>query len=89
VVDIQRFLPCKIRPIKLSFWEEIEVKKKIDMLIALRKMKPSTLEYACKVTLLVKKVVVGGSVEITNHSVSKHIEIHFWASSRRCFDPTK
>jgi hypothetical protein len=54
-VDTQRFPPCKTTPNKLSFWEEAEVKKKIDILITLRKMKPSTFEYAYNVTLPMKK----------------------------------
>ncbi len=89
MVDTQRFPPCRTTPIRLSFWEETKVKKKIDMLIALGKMKPSTLEYAYMVTLPLKKTIVGGSVEITDHSISKHIETLSDASSRRCFDPTK
>jgi len=54
-VDTQAFLPCRTTPSKLSFWEEVEVKKQIDALVALGKMKPSTSDYACKVTLLMKK----------------------------------
>jgi hypothetical protein len=42
-------------PNKLSFWEEAEVKKQIDMLVALGKTKPSISKYAYKVTLPVKK----------------------------------
>jgi hypothetical protein len=55
VVDIQRFPPCRTTPNKLSFWEEVEVKKKIDILITLKKMKLSTFKYAYKVTLPMKK----------------------------------
>jgi hypothetical protein len=55
IVDIQRFLPYRTTPSKLSFWEEAEVKKQIDALVVLRKMKPNTLDYACKVTLSMKK----------------------------------
>jgi hypothetical protein len=39
----------------LSYWEEVEVKKHIDVLVELGKMKPSGSEYACHVTLPVKK----------------------------------
>jgi hypothetical protein len=39
----------------LFLWEEVEVKRQIDVLISLGKMKSSSSEYACKVTLLVKK----------------------------------
>lgn len=55
VVDNQGFLPCRTMPRRLSFWEEAKVKKQIDTLMALGKMKPSSYHYACKVTLLVKK----------------------------------
>jgi hypothetical protein len=55
VVDNQGFLPCKTMPRRLSFWEEAKVKKQIDALMALGKMKPSSYQYACKVTLLAKK----------------------------------
>jgi hypothetical protein len=54
-VDTQGFPPCKITPSRVSFWEEIKVKKQIGVLVTLGKMKPNTLEYACKVTLLIKK----------------------------------
>jgi hypothetical protein len=39
----------------LSYWEGAEVKRQIDALVELGKMKPSSSEYACHVTLLVKK----------------------------------
>jgi hypothetical protein len=39
----------------LSYWEEAKVKKKIYALVDLGKVKPSDSEYACRVTLLVKK----------------------------------
>lgn len=54
-MDTQGFLSCRTIPSKLSLWEEVEVKKQIDALVALGKMKPSTLDYACKVILLMKK----------------------------------
>jgi hypothetical protein len=39
----------------LSYWEEVEVKRQIDVLVDLGKMKPSDSEYACRVTLPVKR----------------------------------
>jgi hypothetical protein len=44
--------PCEN---KLSFWEEEKLKRHIDALIKLGKMKPSTSKYACRVTLPIKK----------------------------------
>ncbi len=54
-IDTQGFPPCNMSPGRLSFWEETEVKRQIDALIDLGKMKPSNSEYACRVTLPVKK----------------------------------
>jgi hypothetical protein len=54
-VDTQGFPPCKASPGRLSYWEEAEVKRQIDVLVDLGKMKPSSSEYACRVTLPVKK----------------------------------
>jgi len=54
-IDMQGFPPCKASPGRLSYWEEIEVKRQIDALVDLGKMKPSNSKYACRVTLLVKK----------------------------------
>jgi hypothetical protein len=54
-IDTQGFPPCKASPGRLSYWEEAEVKKQIDALVDLGKMKPSNSEYACQVTLPVKK----------------------------------
>jgi hypothetical protein len=54
-VDTQGFLSCRTILSKLSLWEEAEVKKQIDALMALNKMKLSTLDYACKITLPMKK----------------------------------
>jgi len=39
----------------LSYWEEVEVKRQIDALVDLGKMKPSDSEYACCVTLPAKR----------------------------------
>ncbi len=54
-IDTQGFPPCNMSPGRLSFWEETEVKRQIDALIDLGKMKPSNSEYACRVTLPIKK----------------------------------
>jgi len=42
-------------PSRLSYWEEAKVKRQIDVLVNLGKMRPSNSEYACCVTLLVKR----------------------------------
>jgi hypothetical protein len=54
-IDTQGFPPCRVAPGRLSYWEEAEVKRQIDVLVDLGKMKPSDSEYACKVTLPIKK----------------------------------
>jgi len=54
-IDTQGFPACKVAPGRLSYMEEAEVKKQIDMLVELGKMKPSDSKYACRVTLPVKK----------------------------------
>jgi hypothetical protein len=54
-IDTQGFPPCRVAPGRLSFWEETEVKRQIDTLVEMRKMRPSDSEYACRVTLPVKK----------------------------------
>jgi len=54
-IDTQGFPPCRVAPGRLSFWEETEVKRQIDTLVEMGKMRPSDSEYACRVTLLVKK----------------------------------
>jgi len=43
VVDTQGFSPCRTKPSRLFFREEGEVKKQIDALVMLGKMKPNTL----------------------------------------------
>jgi hypothetical protein len=55
VVDIQGFPPCKVFPSWLSYWKEVEVKRQINVLVDLGKVKPNNFDYACCVTLLVKK----------------------------------
>jgi hypothetical protein len=54
-IDTQGFPPCRVAPGRLSYWEEAEVKRQIDVLVDLGKMKPSDSEYACRVTLPIKK----------------------------------
>ncbi len=54
-IDTQGLPPCKTSPARLSYWEETEVKRQIDVLVDLGKMRPSNSEYACRVTLLAKK----------------------------------
>jgi hypothetical protein len=49
------FPPCRASPGRLSYWEEAEVKRQIDVLVELGKMRPSSSEYACRVALPVKK----------------------------------
>ncbi len=48
-------MPCRATPGRLSYWEEAEVKRQIDVLVDLGKMRPSNSKYACRVTLPVKK----------------------------------
>jgi hypothetical protein len=54
-VDTQGFPPCRASPGRLSYWEEVEVKRQIDALVELGKMRPSSSEYAYRVTLPAKK----------------------------------
>jgi hypothetical protein len=54
-IDTQGFPPCNACPGRLSFREEAEVKRQIDLLVDLGKMRPSNSEYACRITLPVKK----------------------------------
>jgi hypothetical protein len=54
-IDTQGFPPCKASPARLSYWEEAEVKRQIDALVDLGKMRPNNSEYACWVTMPVKK----------------------------------
>jgi hypothetical protein len=54
-IDTQGFPSCKTSPGRLSYWEEAEMKRQIDALVDVGKMRPSNSEYACRVTLLVKK----------------------------------
>jgi len=54
-IDTQGFLPYRATLGRLSYWEEAEVKQQIDVLVNLGKMRPSDSEYACRITLPVKK----------------------------------
>jgi hypothetical protein len=54
-IDTQGFPPCQVALGRLSYWEEAEVKRQIDVLVDMGKMKPSDSEYAYRVTLPVKK----------------------------------
>ncbi len=54
-INTQGFPRCKLSPGRLSHWEEAEVKRQIDVLVDLGKMKPSNFEYACHVTLPIKR----------------------------------
>ncbi len=54
-IDTQGYPPCRVSPGRLSYWEEAEVKRQIDALVDLGKMKPSDYEYACRVTLPIKR----------------------------------
>jgi len=54
-IDTQGYPPCRMSPGRLSYWEEAEVKRQIDVLVDLGKVKPSNSEYAYRVTLPVKR----------------------------------
>ncbi len=54
-VDTQGFPPRKVSLGILSYWEEVELKTQIDVLVDLGKTRPSKLEYVCQVTLFIKK----------------------------------
>ncbi len=54
-VDTQGFPPCKVSPSWLSYWEKAEVKRQINVLVDLGKMKPSNSEYARCIILPIEK----------------------------------
>jgi hypothetical protein len=54
-IDTQGFPPCRVAPGRLSYWEEAEVKRQINVLVELGKMRANDSAYAYRVTLLVKK----------------------------------
>jgi hypothetical protein len=55
VIDTQGYPPCRVTPGRLSYWEEAEVNKQINVLVELGKMRPSNSAYACRVTLPIKR----------------------------------
>ncbi len=55
VIDTQGFPPYRAALGRLSYWEEAEVKRQIDALVELGKMRHNNFEYAYRVTLPVKK----------------------------------
>jgi hypothetical protein len=55
VIDTQGFPPCHTTLGRLFYWEEVEVNRQIQALIKLSKMKNIDFEYACKVSLPLKK----------------------------------
>jgi hypothetical protein len=46
-IDTQGFPPCNMSPGRLSFWEETEVKRQINALIDLGKMKGGAVYLLC------------------------------------------
>jgi hypothetical protein len=54
-IDTQTFPPYKVALGRLSYWEEAEVKRQINVLVEMGKMKPNDYAYTCRVTLPVKK----------------------------------
>jgi predicted aspartyl protease len=55
IIDTQGYPPCRVTPGRLSYWEEAEVNRQINVLVELGKMRPSNSAYACRVTLPVKR----------------------------------
>ncbi len=47
MIDTQGFPPCKVALGRLSYWEEAEVNRQINVLVELGKMRPSNSAYAC------------------------------------------
>jgi hypothetical protein len=64
-IDTHGLLPYQMTPRWLSFWEENELNQQIKALMDLGKMHKSAFKYACKVTLLVIRMVVEGFVGTT------------------------
>jgi hypothetical protein len=54
-IDTQGFPPCQVAPGQLSYREEAEVNRQINVLVELGKMRPSNSAYACQMMLPVKK----------------------------------
>lgn len=56
IVNMQGFPLCKTTPSWLFFWEDVEVEREINALVALGKVKPTnTFKYVCKVILPLRK----------------------------------
>lgn len=56
IMNMQGFPLCKTIPSWPFFWEEVEVEREINALVALGRMKPTnTSKYACKVIWPLKK----------------------------------
>jgi len=54
-IDTQGFPPCHTTLGRLSYWEEVKMNKHIQALIKFCKIKNSDSEYACRVSLPVKR----------------------------------
>jgi hypothetical protein len=54
-IDTQGLPLCRMTPGRLSFWEEVEINRQIQALVDLGKMCKNALEYAYRMTLLMKK----------------------------------
>ncbi len=64
-MNMQGFPLCKTAPSWLFFWEEVEVEREINALVALGKVKPTNIsKYAYKVILPLRK---DGSHNICGH----------------------
>ncbi len=54
-IDTQGLPPCRMTPRRLSYWEEAKVNRQTQALVDLGKMCKNASEYACRVTLPMKK----------------------------------
>jgi hypothetical protein len=54
-IDTQGLPPCRMTPRRLSYWEEAEVNRQTQALVDLGKMCKNASEYACRITLQMKK----------------------------------
>jgi len=54
-IDTQGLPPCRMTPTQLSYWEEAEVNWQTQALVDLGKMCKNASEYACRITLPMKK----------------------------------
>ncbi len=66
-IDTHGLPPYQMTPRWLSFWEESEVNQQIQVLVDLGKMHKNAFKYACRVILLVIRMVVEGFVGTTIH----------------------